>query len=151
MLWQWYTDLLPSILHAPCRGESSDDSREYTGIILGTSQIDEGEVARKYPGKWEGCNKMHYWQIIVSDQYGTVRKCIQYMWYITVDHEQTVVSADWIWQDISGPYFLAVLWIWIRIGSVFRGFLDPDPHMQIYFKIEAKDVRFKIFINNSET
>ena len=52
---------------------------------------------------------MHYRQIIVSDQYGTVRKCIQYMWYITVDHEQTVVSADWILQDISGPYFLESL------------------------------------------
>ena len=29
--------------------------------------------------------------------------------------------------------------------------MDPDPHMQIYDKMEAKDVRlFKILINNSE-
>ena len=38
---------------------------------------------------------------------------------------------------------------WIRIqelpgsGSVF-GNTDPDPNMQIYHKLEAKDVRFKI-------
>ena len=43
------------------------------------------------------------------------------------------------WQDFSGKDrnldsdWLAVLWIRIRIGSVFRSFLDPDPdpHMQI--------------------
>ena len=49
---------------------------------------------------------------------------------------------------------LTVLWI----GSVFRSFLDPDPfseygstHVNIYYKMEAKDVRFKILMNNSET
>ena len=26
--------------------------------------------------------------------------------------------------------FLAVLWIWIRIGSVFRSFVDPDLYSQ---------------------
>ena len=36
---------------------------------------------------------------------------------------------------------------WIRI----RSFLDPDPHMQIKDKMAAKDVKFKIFIDNSET
>ena len=28
---------------------------------------------------------------------------------------------------------------------------DPDPHTQTLDKMEAKDVRFKILINNSET
>ena len=37
-------------------------------------------------------------------------------------------------------------WIRIRLRNT-----DPDPHMQIKDKMEAKDVRFKIFINNSET
>ena len=39
-------------------------------------------------------------------------------------------------------------WIRIRIRNT-----DPDlgPHMQIKDKIEAKDVRFKMLINNSET
>ena len=37
-------------------------------------------------------------------------------------------------------YVLIVLWIWIRIGSAFRSFLDPD-------KMEAEDLRFKILIN----
>ena len=42
-----------------------------------------------------------------------------------------------------------VLWIRIRIGSVFRTFVDP--HMLIIQgKIEAKSVRFKIYIKNSE-
>ena len=57
----------------------------------------------------------------------------------------------------------SVLWIRIRIGSVFRSFLDPDPYSKyvsgsthantgtVWDKIEAKDVRFKILINNSET
>ena len=35
---------------------------------------------------------------------------------------------------------------WIRIQN-----RDPDPYMQIWVKMEAKDVRFKILINNSET
>ena len=37
-------------------------------------------------------------------------------------------------------------WIRIRIPNTD---LDPDPHMQIYDKMEAKGVRFKIPINNS--
>ena len=35
---------------------------------------------------------------------------------------------------------------WIRIRNT-----HPDPHMQIYIKMEAKDVRFKKLINSSET
>ena len=42
-------------------------------------------------------------------------------------------------------YSKAVLWIRIRIPSK-----DPDPYMQIEVKMEVKDVRFKILINNSE-
>ena len=51
----------------------------------------------------------------------------------------------------------------IRIGSVFRSFLDPDPiirtgipnmypdsHMQILDKMKAKDVDLRL-IKNSET
>ena len=36
-------------------------------------------------------------------------------------------------------------WIRIRIRNT-----NPDPHMQIKVKMVAKDVRFKILINNSE-
>ena len=47
---------------------------------------------------------------------------------------------------------MAVLWIRIRIGSGASWMriqirirnMDPDPHMQIQDKMEAKDVRFKI-------
>ena len=35
-------------------------------------------------------------------------------------------------------------------GSGFAN-KDPDPHMQIQVKMKAKDVRFKILINNSGT
>ena len=35
---------------------------------------------------------------------------------------------------------------WIRFRNT-----DPDPHMQVQVKMEAKDVRLKILINNSET
>ena len=51
-------------------------------------------------------------------------------------------QPHWLWQ---------VMWIRIRNGSVFRSFLDPDPHMLILHKIEAKCERFKIKIHNSDT
>ena len=47
--------------------------------------------------------------------------------------------------SILDPYSGAS-WIRIRIRNT-----DPDPHMQIYVKMEAKDVRFEISTNNSET
>ena len=47
--------------------------------------------------------------------------------------------------SVLDPYSGASL-IRIRIRNT-----DPDPHMQIKNKMEAKDARFKILINNSET
>ena len=53
--------------------------------------------------------------------------------------------------------FQTVLWIPIRIGSVFRSFLDPDPYSEdgcgsTHVNIEQNGgKRFKILINNSET
>ena len=41
---------------------------------------------------------------------------------------------------------------WIRIQELpWNTDPDPDPHMQILDKMEAKDIIFKILINNSET
>ena len=37
----------------------------------------------------------------------------------------------------------AVLWIGIRIGSVFRSFVVPDPYMLICQKIHDKSIKFK--------
>ena len=57
-----------------------------------------------------------------------------------------ISESDLIQYDLSGSCtdsvtWESVIWIRIRIRSIFLSIVDPDPQMKIYDKIEAKGVR----------
>ena len=65
---------------------------------------------------------------------------ILWAWAHPMDHGYQCCGSESVLDPYSGAY-----WTRIRIPNT-----DSDSHMQIH-KMKAKDVRFKILINNSET